>query len=99
MGVRGERAVPYRTGEKKRGGGESGLTNREISKELASRIGRIISLAAGIKLAAGKTNALGISAGRDGSLQQDIEHDFIPLMSCPQSIGADSCEGAGCDLW
>jgi len=75
------------------------LTNREISRELASRIGRITSLAAGIKLAAGKTNAPGISAGRDGSLQQDIEHDGIPLISCLQSMGSDSCEAAGCDLW
>ena len=59
----------------------------------------MIPLAAGAKFAGGKTNAPGISAGRAGSLQQDIEHEVIPLMSCPQSIGAVSCAGAGCDLW
>ncbi len=56
-------------------------------------------LAAGTKFAGGKTNALGISAGRAGSLQQDIEHEVIPLMSCPQSIGAVFWTGTGCDLW
>jgi len=60
---------------------------------------RITSLAAGTKLARGKTNAPGISAGRAGSLQQDIEHDVTPLMLCPQSMGADCCDGASCDLW
>jgi len=82
-----------------RGGGESGLTKREISKELASCTVCKTSPVAGTKLAGGNTNAPGISAGRAGSLQQDIEHDFMPLMSCPQSIGAVSCEGTGCDLW
>jgi hypothetical protein len=64
-----------------RGGGESGLTNREISTVLASRIVRISPLASGTALAVGKTKAPGISAGFDASLQQDIEHDFIPLIS------------------
>jgi hypothetical protein len=99
VNVRGERAALYRAEAVNRGGGESGLTNREISKELASRMERITSLAAGTKLAGGKTNTPGISAGLDELLQQDIEHDVIPLMSCPQSMGAESCDGAGCDLW
>jgi hypothetical protein len=75
------------------------LTNREISKLFASRMGRTTSLAAGTKLVGGNTNAPGISAGRAGSLQQDIVHELMPLISCPQSMGADSREEAACDLW
>jgi len=82
-----------------RGGGESGLTNREIPKELARCIGWNTSPIAGAKLTGGISNEPGISAGRAGSLQQDIEHEVIPLMSCPQSIGAESFEGVGCCLW
>lgn len=82
-----------------RGGGESGLTNREISKELARCTGWNTSPIAGAKLTGGISNEPGVSAGRAGSLQQDIEHDVIPLMSCPQSMGAESLVGVGCCLW
>jgi len=74
------------------------LTNREISRELANGTGPNTSPVTGTKLAGGNTNAPGISAGRAGSLQQDIEHDVIPLISCPQFIG-ESFEGTGCCLW
>src|SRR6202035_5160683 len=85
----------YGTETANRGGGESGFTNGEISKALANCTGRSTSREAGSRLAVGNTNAPGISAGRAGSWQQDIEHDVIPLISCPQSIGAESCRGAG----
>jgi hypothetical protein len=75
------------------------LTNREISKELVSSTERNISPSAGAKLSEGSRKAPGISAGRAASWQQDIEHDVIPLLSCPQSIGAECSDGAGGCLW
>ncbi|HXC87191.1 MAG TPA: hypothetical protein VNU23_05350 [Candidatus Cybelea sp.] len=75
------------------------MTNREISRKLGSRAERTVSPAAGAKPSEGSRKAPGISAGGAGSLQQDMEHDVIPLSSCPQSIGAECCDGAGGCLW
>ena len=75
------------------------MTNREISKDLVGSTERNTSPAAGAKLNEGSRKAPGISAGRPGSLQQEIEHEVIPLMSCPQSMGAERCDGAGGCLW
>jgi hypothetical protein len=99
INVRGERAALYRTVAADRGGGERGFRNCEISKALAIFTGRKTSPTAGAKLDGGSTNAPGISAGRAASLQQDIEQGVIPLKPCPQSMGAESSDGAGCCLW
>jgi hypothetical protein len=93
----GEPAILYRTEAENRGGGEGGFTNREISNALANCTGRSTSREANEKLAGGNTNAPAINAGRAVSWQQDIEHGDIPLISCPQSIGAESSgEAGGC---
>jgi hypothetical protein len=76
--------------------------NRESSSDLVICTRRAASSVDGTEIIAGSRNDPGMSAGRAGSWQQDMEHDIIPpmaLMSCPQSTGDECCSGAGCCLW
>src|SRR6476646_6540824 len=101
MGVRGERAAFYRTGDENRGGGERGLMNRDSSREFVRCTGRNTSSATRARFTSGSKNAPVINAGRAGSWQQDMEHGIVPpkaLLSCPQSVGDDCCSGADCCL-
>ena len=68
------------------------MANRESSSALAITTGCKIFSAAGARVTDGTRNAAGISAGRAGFWQQDMEHDMMPpmpLISCPQSIGIE----------
>jgi hypothetical protein len=42
----------------------------------------------------GSRKASGVTAGRSGLWQQDIEQDAIPAMACPHSIGELGAAGA-----
>src|ERR1700758_2403896 len=81
----------------KRGGGETGLSERAISRACKASAAPVTAMAAE-EVTSGSTNATAVTSGFSDAWQQDIEQFVISLapVSCPQSISEWS---EACFFW
>jgi hypothetical protein len=77
----------------KRGGGETGSTERGLATACADSAAEILALGANARAESGSTNATAVTSGFSEFSQQAIEQFIMSLMPCSHSISV-CCAGA-----